>query len=189
MKALVIFESAYGNTHAVAEAVAEGIREGDVQASVVPVAGASSELTRQADLLVVGGPTHARGMSRPGTRRSAVRAAARSGSGLTLDPAASGPSVRDWLSQLDRRGVLGAAFGTRLGGPVFLTGSAAAGIARQLRRQGVRELAAPRSFVVTKTAELRPGELARAREWGTRLAQRATAADAGRVANGSRAAH
>lgn len=73
MKAVVIFESMYGNTRAIAEAVAEGIGAGrDVQVTVLPVSAADRELIRDADLLVVGGPTHAHGMSghRPGAPRT-----------------------------------------------------------------------------------------------------------------------
>lgn len=175
MKALVIFESMYGNTRAVAEAVAEGIgAAGGIEVSVVPVGAASEELTRQADLLVVGGPTHAHSMSRITTRRAAFDAAAKQQSGLALDPAASGPGVREWLAHLERRGGLGAAFDTRLDAPPIFTGSAAAGIDRRLRRSGVRAICKPQSFLVTKQTKLRSGETTRAREWGTRLSQLAT---------------
>jgi hypothetical protein len=183
MKAVVIFESMYGNTRAIAEAVAEGIgAEGDVQVAVLPVGAASTELTRDADLLVVGGPTHAHGMSRPPTRLAAHEAAAKPDSGLLLDPAADGPGVRDWLARLERRGGLGAAFDTRLDAPPIFTGSAATGIARKLRRSGVTAICRPESFLVTKKTELCAGETGRAREWGTQLSKLATASEAGRAA-------
>jgi len=184
MKAVVIFESMYGNTRTVAAAVAEGIgADGDVQVTVLPVSAASPELTRDADLLVVGGPTHAHGMSRPPTRRAAHDAAAKPDSGLLLDPTASGPGVRDWLTHLGHRAGLGAAFDTRLDGPVMFTGSAAAGIARKLRRSGVTAITTPESFLVTKKTELCAGETARAREWGTQLSKLAIASVSGRVAD------
>lgn len=172
MKVLVIFESMYGNTRAIAEAVAEGIGvDGDVQVTVLPVSAASTELARDADLLVVGGPTHAHSMSRPSTRRAAQEAAATPDSGLLLDPTASGPGVRDWLAHLEHRGGLGAAFDTRLDAPAMFTGSAAAGIARKLRRCGITAITKPESFLVTKKTELCPGETTRAREWGTELSK------------------
>lgn len=176
MKAVVIFESMYGNTRAVAEAVAEGIgANGHVQVTAVPVSAASPDLTRDADLLVVGGPTHAHGMSRPPTRRAAHDAAAKPDSGLLLDPTAGGPGVRDWLAHLEHRGGLGAAFDTRLDAPAIFTGSAATGIARKLRRSGVAAITKPESFLVTKQTALRAGETARAREWGAQLSELASA--------------
>lgn len=172
MNVLVIFESMYGNTRAIAEAVGEGIAaDGDMQVTVLPVSAASTELTRDADMLIVGGPTHAHRMSSPSTRRAAQDAAAKPDSGLRLDPTASGPGIRDWLAHLEHRGGLGAAFDTRLDAPAIFTGSAAAGIARRLRRCGVSAITKPESFLVTKKTELCPGETARAREWGAELSK------------------
>jgi hypothetical protein len=176
MKALVIFESMYGNTRAIAQAVADGVEaSGDIQVTVVPVGSASDELTKQADLLVVGGPTHVHGMSRPGTRRAALEAAAKPDSGLAIDPGAEGPGIRDWLADLDHRRGFGAAFDTRLEGPAVFTGRAAVGIARGLSRSGVTVISKPQSFLVTKDTQLRSGEAARARAWGSRLSAVATA--------------
>jgi hypothetical protein len=184
MKAVVIFESMYGNTRAIAEAVAEGIRaDGDVQVNVLPVSDASTELTGDADLLVVGGPTHMHGMSRPSTRHAAHEAAAKPDSGLVLDPAADGAGVRDWLAHVEHRGGLGAAFDTRLDAPPMFTGSAAAGIDRKLRRSGVTAITRPESFLVTKKTELLAGETARAREWGAELSKLAAATTSGRAAD------
>jgi len=175
MKAVVIFESMYGNTRAIAEAVADGIGAGgDVQVTILPVSAASTELTRDADLLVVGGPTHAHSMSRPSTRRAAHDAAAKPDSGLLLDATAGGPGIRDWLAHLEHRGGLGAAFDTRLDAPAIFTGSAAAGISRKLRHSGVTAITKPESFLVTKKTELCAGETARARDWGTQLSKLAT---------------
>jgi hypothetical protein len=47
------------------------------------------------------------------------------------------------------------------------------GIAKRLRHRGYRLAAPPEGFIVTGTeGPLREGELARAREWGARLARR-----------------
>lgn len=176
MKAVVIFESMYGNTRAVAEAVAEGLlAAGDVQVTVLPVseAGAetSTEIISDADLLVVGGPTHMHGMSRPSSRHAAQEAAVKPDSGLVVDPAADGPGVREWLAHLEHLGGLSAAFDTRLDAPPIFTGSAAARIARELRRSGLTAIARPESFLVTKKTQLCAGETARAREWGVELSK------------------
>src|SRR5437867_2546462 len=64
MRALVVYESMYGNTHLVADAIADGLRtNGEV--TVVPVKELSAELVDRADLLVMGSPTHVHGMTRP----------------------------------------------------------------------------------------------------------------------------
>ncbi|MEX1126227.1 MAG: flavodoxin, partial [Acidimicrobiia bacterium] len=70
MKALVVYESMFGNTKLIAEAVAGGLtRHLDVETVEVgqkPVFGPG------VDLVVVGGPTHAFGMTRASTRKSAA---------------------------------------------------------------------------------------------------------------------
>ena len=65
MHVVVLFESLFGNTHEVAEAIADGARTADPTAEVdcVRVAEADLEVVGAADLLVVGGPTHMRGMT------------------------------------------------------------------------------------------------------------------------------
>src|ERR1700760_1477802 len=85
MRALVVYESMYGNTHAVAVNIAAGLStRHDV--TMVPVTRATPELVAAADLLVVGGPTHMHGMSRPASRRMAADTARKEGSELTMDP-------------------------------------------------------------------------------------------------------
>src|SRR5258706_498153 len=61
MKAVVIYESMYGNTHRIASAIAAGFRRHG-EAVVVPVRDADAALVASADLAVVGGPTHAKGI-------------------------------------------------------------------------------------------------------------------------------
>ena len=99
MKAVVIYESMYGNTHLIANGVAEGLRSHG-EAIVVPVDEADGSLVESADLVVVGGPTHAHGMSRPSTRKGAVEAAEKPGSELVLDPDAEGAGLREWFEAL-----------------------------------------------------------------------------------------
>jgi flavodoxin len=57
MRAVVIYESIYGNTHVIADAVAGGLEPGN-EVTVVPVTGATQELLDGTALLVAGGPTH-----------------------------------------------------------------------------------------------------------------------------------
>src|SRR5260221_3795322 len=70
MRAIVVYESLFGRTREVAEAVAEGLRAAAPGAAVDcrPVADAGPAVG-QVDLLVVGGPTHFLGMSSQRSRR------------------------------------------------------------------------------------------------------------------------
>lgn len=169
MHALVVYESIYGNTHMIAERIADGLRpHADVR--VVAVGDATEEVTGWADLLVVGGPTHGHGMTRSNSRKGARQAAAKPGTELTLDPAADGPGIRDWIGSIHGpRGKRAAAFDTRLDAPALLTGRASSGIARELRRQGITLLKDPESFRVDRHNRLVKGELDRATAWGARL--------------------
>ena len=102
MKAVVIYESMYGNTHLVANAIGEGLRD-TAEVVVIPVSEAEPSLFDDADLVVVGGPTHVHGVSRPGTRKAAVAAADKPDIDLVVEPDAAGPGLRDWL---DRKSVV-----------------------------------------------------------------------------------
>lgn len=166
MDITVVYETLYGTTRALADTLAEGLRGADPQArvSVLPVDEASADRLSGTELLVVGGPTHALGMSRASTRRSGSE-------GKDADRAAGGTrtGVREWLAALPPAppGARAAAFTTRLAYP--LAGSAARGIARRLRRLGY-PLVGVESFVVAgPTGPLRDGEQERARSWAARL--------------------
>lgn len=123
-----------------------------------------------ADLLVVGGPTHVHGLSRASTRKAAVEAAHKPG-GPDLDPDAERSGAREWLDALNDGGRrAAAAFDTRMSGPATLTGRAALGIARRLRRHGYLLVLPPQSFIVDRQNHLLPGEIQRAVHWGRGLA-------------------
>ena len=173
MRALVVVESSFGNSRAVAEALAEGLAAELGDADVRSVGKAPTELAGTG-LLVVGGPTHAFGMSRDQTRADAVRQGA---------PAeTSGPGIREWLAGLDPPARLPVAtFDTRVAKVRHLPGSAAHGAARMLGRRGCVLMAKPESFFVVDTmGPLVDGELARAREWGAGLGRDARAGTARR---------
>ncbi len=171
MRAVVVYESMYGNTHLVADAIGAGLST-VFDVTVVPVAQASQAVLADADLIVVGGPTHAHGMSRAATRKAAVKAADKPAGGLTVEPDAPGPGLRDWFGSLGQYPVKAAAFDTRMHGPAALTGRASKGVYRLLRAHGFDVAAEPESFLVTKQDRLELHETARAREWGTKLAAR-----------------
>jgi hypothetical protein len=90
---------------------------------------------------------------------------------VTLDPAATGPGIREWLDGLPATtGKRAAAFDTRAHGPALFTGRASNGIARGLRAHGFRLVSEPESFVVDWRQRLLAGEEARATEWAASLA-------------------
>jgi hypothetical protein len=180
MKAVIIYESMYGNTRTIAYAIGEGLRP-TADVDVVSVAQASQDLLHEADLVIVGGPTHMHGMSRPATRRSAIDAAGKSGSCLTLDPTAGQPGLREWLADLGQCHGLAVAFDTRMSGPALFTGRASKAITGLLRQHGFTVIARPESFLVTRGNKLNQGQSMRAQEWGASLAARlATAPVPGR---------
>lgn len=174
MRAVVVYESMFGSTRRIAEAIGRGIQdEGGGEVVVVHVGRLEAETVAGANLLVVGGPTHVHGMSRPRTRAAAPAMAAKPGSGLDLDPDAALPGLREWFDQVGRIHSDAAAFDTRNRGPRLLTGSAAKTISRRLRRHGCVMVASPESFLVTGP-HLLPGEEARAAAWGGRLVSKVT---------------
>jgi len=169
MKAVVVYESMYGNTHLIAEAIGSGMRE-KADVAVVPVGEATAAALDDADLVVAGGPTHAHGMSRPESRTAAVQATEKPDSTLEVDPDAEGPGLREWFATLGSHAANAAAFDTRFDLPAAITGRASKGIARNLRRHGYTVIAEPESFFVTKQTHLEADEEARARQWGADLA-------------------
>lgn len=177
MRAVVVYESMYGNTHLVADAIGAGLAA-TFDVSVVPVAQASPATVDGADLVVVGGPTHAHGMSRAATRKAAVEAANKPASPLKIEPGAQGPGLREWLASLAGSRAKAAAFDTRVSAPAAFTGRASKGIARLLRAHGFDVVAEPESFLVTKQDRLAPEETTRAHDWGAKVAASITASRA-----------
>jgi hypothetical protein len=168
MRTLVVYESVFGNTHKVADAIGRGVAAADPQGelAVLPVSEATADVTAGTDLLIVGGPTHMRGLSREMTRGGAIRDARASEHEDTLDPDAEGPGLRDWFDMLSASGHRAAAFDTRA--DMRLAGGAAKGIAKRLRRHGFTLIADPEGFFIEgQDGPLRDGELQRAESWGS----------------------
>jgi flavodoxin len=159
MRALVVFDTTYSNTARIARAIGEALSAaGAGSVEVRPVALVSAADLVALDLLVVGGPTQRHGMSR---------------------------TLSGWLGELGHgslAGVVAAAFDTRYRMPKLLTGSAAGGVARRLRRAGCRLVVPPQSFFVSRdrpppgekrrhaTEAPEPGEEERASAWARTLA-------------------
>ena len=164
MAALIVFESMFGNTRQIADAVTEGLSR-HLPVEQVEVGAAPVVFGPDVEVLVDGGPTHAFGMTRPGTRQSSAQQA---DDGLV----SRGLGIREWLGALPRGSsdVAVAAFDTRITRP-RLPGSAAAAAERRLQRLGFRVLGRSQSFFVEgTTGPLARGERERARRWGEELA-------------------
>ena len=143
MNALVLYDSRYGNTERIAEAIALVLQE-TLPTRLTSIAEVTDceETLHDVDLLVIGGPTHKHGMSDP---------------------------LKGALSCLGERsldGIRVAVFDTRVHGARMVTGSAAVRLGRLLRRRGAWLVVPPASFIVEGTiGPLGKGELAHARAW------------------------
>ena len=91
IRALVVYESMFGNTHVIADHIATGLRT-QLETTIAGVHDATHELVESADLVVVGGPTHVHGMTSQRVRDGAKDMAAKD-SDLHLDPDAEGPGT------------------------------------------------------------------------------------------------
>ena len=110
MKAVVVYDSRFGNTERLARAIAETLGAGE-PAAVVAAGTVSERDLAGMDLLAVGGPTQGHGLS---------------------------PALKAFLKRIPPeavRGVPTVTFDTRLPWPRFLSGSAAAASARRLAQK------------------------------------------------------
>jgi menaquinone-dependent protoporphyrinogen IX oxidase len=143
MNTLVLYESKFGNTERVAEAIALVLQESvPTRLAAVSDVDDCAEALQGISLLVVGGPTHRHGVS---------------------------TTLQETLACLEDHaleGVKVATFDTRLHGPRVLTGSAGVGLERFLRKHGAWVVVPPMSFLVGATeGPLDSGELEHARAW------------------------
>jgi flavodoxin len=157
MQTVVIYDSKFGNTEKIAEAIGRGIGAlGDVRVmSTAEAVGVTQTFATRPDLLLLGGPTQRRGPS---------------------------PALRAFIDALPAplRGVPAASFDTRYRGAVWLMGSAATEAAKVLRKAGGELVVGPESFFIARRGpmelqKLEPGEIERAEQWGRAVAAAAIA--------------
>lgn len=144
MRAIVIYDSLYGNTAKIARAIGAAL-PGDFSPEVHSI-GEATLLPEHLDLLIVGGPTQGHGVD---------------------------TALKEYLDELPDDlldGMAVAVFDTRLHWPELLSGSAAKGIASRLESKGAHLIAGPESFFVEgKEGPLAEGELERATAWARQL--------------------
>ncbi|HSO91698.1 MAG TPA: flavodoxin domain-containing protein [Arthrobacter sp.] len=142
MKALVVYDSAYGNTRSVAETIAGSLS--GMQASSVAVGDFKPDALAAGDLLVVGSPING---WRPTPKITAL-----------LSTLGNGPL----------KGVKAAAFDTRV--RMFIHGDAAKKITHALKAGGADIIAEPMPFYVKGSeGPLRDGEIEKAEGWARTL--------------------
>ena len=145
MNALVIYDSTYGTTEKLAQAILDALRE---RASVrlMRVNKVQHSDLENVDLLVLGCPTHKR------------------------KPTAAMLAFLDCVSKRSLDGISAAAFDTRYRRPRLLTGSAATRVAKSLRRAGADvEAPAESFFVASREGPLEEGESGRAADWALQI--------------------
>ncbi len=156
MQAVLVYDSKFGNTEVIAEAIARGVGTlGTVL--VVAAREASDALAERPDLLLVGGPTQKRAMS---------------------------PGLLEFLDTVIGQGIHGvatASFDTRYRGSAWLMGSAAGEAAKRLRKAGGHLVAPPESFFISRNGPLErqtleAGEVERAEAWSRAVVAAAIAA-------------
>jgi flavodoxin len=151
MKALIVYDSEFGNTEHIALAVTEALRTlgtvGSIRASVARATDLDG-----VDLLLLGCPTQ--------------------GWRATKDMQA----FLDSLATQKPRGIAVACFDTRFAKPRWMTGSAAGVMAKCLRHAGLSPLVPAESFFVEGTeGPLVRGELERAATWARSVASQVAA--------------
>lgn len=160
--AVVVYESMFGSTRAMAEAIAEGL--GSEAVSIAEL----DEIDGGVRLLVAGAPTHVHGLSRPETRAEAVAWAADPARELALERGHE-RGMRDWLVDVAGLPSLFVSFDTRADMPALFSGAASRNIATALSDRGGEALEPPMSFFVDKRSHLLDGEVQRAYNWGVHL--------------------
>jgi len=142
MKALVVYDSVYGNTEKIARAIADAITpSGEIK--VLRAGEANPSELASIDLLIVGSPVH-------GGRPT--------------------PAVQDFLNKVNQpslKGIKVAAFDTRATSKFAkIFGNAAGRIAGQLTKKGGLLIVPAEGFFVTGTkGPLKEGELERVAAW------------------------
>ncbi len=147
MKALIVYDSVYGNTEKIAKAIG-GALTGDVKVLRVDEVNVSE--LKAIDLFIVGSPTQ-------GGRPT--------------------PAIRDFLSRVPEsflKDTSVAAFDTRISMKlVGIFGYAARRIASNLKGKGATLVASPEGFFVKgANGPLREGELERAASWAREIVKR-----------------
>lgn len=164
MRAVIVFESMFGNTERLATDVMAGLAEAGSGVSMSEVAVVAPQDLLGCDLVVLAAPTHALTLSSPLSRADAV--------GRGADPAHATTGIREWLTTLDAAMPVSsgrpsfAVFDTKVSKAKHRPGSAARGAARRLRKAGFTVVDRTTFYVEDVKGPIAAGEHERARSWG-----------------------
>lgn len=169
MKAVIVYESMFGNTKKMASQVAGGLSDAGADVTVVEVARDVPDDFMGCDLLVLAAPTHAMSLSRPQTRADAVA------KGADASHAAIG--IREWLASIHE--TFGSAsmlpkvavFDSRVQKARHWPGSAAKRTEKILTKEGFSVVDRTSFYVEDMVGPVVAGEQERARLWGSHLAE------------------
>lgn len=145
MRALIIYDSLFGNTEKVTRALASGLRERGADVDCVRVAKVDVAGLRAYNMLIIGGPTHKRGLSEP----------------MKV--------FTERLNDVDLTDLKGFAFDTKQE-PRFLTGSAGKHIEQKMKQRRMRVVKPHASAIVLgREGPLAEGTEAQFRQIGIEL--------------------
>jgi len=148
MRAIVLFDTRYGNTEKIARSLEAGLGSAGLETACEGVKGANADSLDEYDLVCVGGPTEWHSASR---------------------------GMKSFLERLDKsslRGKYGFAFDTKLDTP--LSGAASGVIEKKLKKTGLKIIAPRESAIVfgmkgTAGAQLKEGEEQRFERVGAQI--------------------
>jgi flavodoxin len=149
MKAIIIFDTRYGNTEKIAKSIEKGLKESGSETICINVKDTNVDLLKQYDLICVGAPTEWHTLSKP---------------------------MKEFLNRVHRNelsGKFGFAFDTRL--DIRFSGSAAKLIEKNLKSCGLQIIASLESAIVFRPREgasnivLKEGEEAKFEQIGARI--------------------
>ena len=170
MKAVVVYQSLWGSSAAIARAIAEGLGPG---ATALSTTEATPEAIAGADLIVAGCPIHAFNLP---SVQSVEGALAKPAGTNAVAADTSHRLMRDWLAELPKGSGRCAEFDTRVRGPLGKGGASriearleGAGYSRLVTREGFHVAMKPGE--IGSEGMLLPGEFERAREWGREMAR------------------
>ncbi|MFX1284689.1 MAG: flavodoxin family protein [Promethearchaeota archaeon] len=148
MNGLIIYDSVYGNTEQVAQAIGNALNS-QMDVELVRVSDVNPDKLAEVKFLIIGSPTHA---------------------GSPTE------SMRDFLNNISDSAIKDinvATFDTRLSTRlVKIFGYAAGKIAKSLKKKGGILIASPEPFFVKgRKGPLKEGELERAAHWGKDISQ------------------
>lgn len=152
MKAFIIYDSMYGNTEKIAQAIGEGLT-GEVK--IVRVGDVNPSEIKTCDLLILGSPVHG-GRATPALDEFIKKLPADSLQGKSV-------ATFDTRFESESQGV-----GLRL--LMSVIRYAAPRLAKALEKKGGKLVAEPEGFIVeNKEGPLKEGELERATKWAKQL--------------------